>query len=31
MWKGRFWVGVGMDIKKNSNHMNKLLVAQSDR
>ncbi len=30
--KGRCgWVGVGMDIKKASNHMNKMLVAQSDR
>ncbi len=28
---GRFRVGVGMDIKKASNHMNKMLVAQSDR
>ncbi len=30
MWMGRFRVGVGMDIKA-SNHMNKMLVAQSDR
>ncbi len=31
MWTGRFRVGVGMDITKASNHMNKMLVAQSDR
>ncbi len=30
-FKGRFRVGVGVDIKKNSNHINKMLVAQSDR
>ncbi len=28
---GRFRVGVGIDIKKASNHMNNMLVAQSDR
>ncbi len=27
---GRFRVVVGMDIKKASNHMNKMLVAQSE-
>ncbi len=27
---GRFRVGVGMDIKKASNHMYKMQVAQSD-
>ncbi len=31
MWTGRFRVGVGMDMKKSSNRMNKMLVAQSDR
>ncbi len=31
MWTGRFRVGVGMEIKKASNHMKKRLVAQSDR
>ncbi len=30
MWTGRFRVGVGMDIKKASNHMIKMLVAQSE-
>ncbi len=30
-FKGRFRVRVGVDIKKNSNHINKMLVAQSDR
>ncbi len=30
MWTGRFRVGVGMDIKKNSNHMKNMLVAKSD-
>ncbi len=28
---GVFRVGVGMDLKKASNNMNKMLVAQSDR
>ncbi len=28
---GRFRVGVGMDIKKASNHINEMLVGQSDR
>ncbi len=28
---GRFRVGVGMEIKKASNHMKKRLVAQFDR
>ncbi len=28
---GRFRVGVGMDIKKAPNHMNEMLVGQSDR
>ncbi len=28
---GRFRVAVGMDIKKASNHKNKMLVAQSER
>ncbi len=31
MWTGRFRVGVGMEIKKASNHTKKRLVAQSDR
>ncbi len=31
MWTGRLRVGVGMDIKKASNHKNKMLVTQSDR
>ncbi len=31
MWTGRFRVGVGMDFKKASNLMNRMLVAQSDR
>ncbi len=31
MWTGRLKVGIGMDIKKASNHTNKMLVAQSDR
>ncbi len=30
MWTGRFRVGVGMEIKKASNHIKRLL-AQSDR
>ncbi len=29
MWTGKF--RVGRDIKKTSNHMNEMLVAQSDR
>ncbi len=28
---GKFRVGVGMEFKKASTHMNKMLVAQSDR
>ncbi len=31
MWVGKFRVGVGMEFKKASTHMNKMLVAQSDR
>ncbi len=31
MRTGRFRVEVGMDIKKASNHMNEMLVGQSDR
>ncbi len=26
MWTGRFRVGLGMEMKKASNHMNKMLV-----
>ncbi len=31
MCTGRFRVEVGMDIKKGSNQINKMLVVQSDR
>ncbi len=31
LWTGRFRVGVSMDIKKASKHINKMLIAQSDR